>query len=67
MYIMIGCWRRQRMYCKHINLAANICGYAPINLGKIIENGVLSDIESIHRMTIDRAVEKKQMGEELRE
>ena len=22
--------------CKHINLAANVCGYTPINLGKII-------------------------------
>ena len=46
--------------CKHINLAANVCGYTPINLGKIIKEGVLSDIDSIHRQTIDRAVEKKQ-------
>ena len=23
--------------CKHINLAANVCGYTPINLGKIIK------------------------------
>ena len=28
-------------------------------LGKIIKEGVLSDIDSIHRQTIDRAVEKK--------
>ncbi len=27
--------------CKHINLAANVCGYTPINLGKIIKEGVL--------------------------
>lgn len=46
--------------CKHINLAANVCGYAPINLGKIIKEGVLSDIPSIHRMTIDRQVERKE-------
>ena len=45
--------------CKHINLAANVCGYTPINLGKIIKDGILSDIESIHRVTIDRAVERK--------
>ena len=45
--------------CKHINLAANVCGYTPINLGKIIKEGVLSDIDSIHRQTIDRAVERK--------
>ena len=49
--------------CKHINLAANMCGYTPINLGKIIKEGILSDIDSIHRQTIDRAVEKKQKRE----
>jgi len=29
--------------CKHINLAANVCGYTPINLGKIIKDGILSN------------------------
>ena len=33
--------------------------YTPINLGKIIKDGILSDIESIHRLTIDRAGERK--------
>ena len=46
--------------CKHINLAANVCGYTPVSLGKLIKEGVLSDIEGIHRKTIDRATEKKQ-------
>ena len=32
----------------------NVCGYTPINLGKIIKEGVLADVPSIHRMTIDR-------------
>jgi len=45
--------------CKHINLAANVCGYTPISLGKIIKDGVLSGIHSIHRQTIDRATENK--------
>ena len=49
--------------CKHINLAANVCGYTPVNLGKLIKDGILSDIESIHRMTIDRAVQKKKDAE----
>ena len=44
--------------CKNINLAANVCGYTPINLGKIIKEGVLADVPSIHRMTIDRQVER---------
>lgn len=43
----------------HLNLAANVCGYTPISLGKKIKEGILADIPSIHRMTIDRAKEKK--------
>jgi hypothetical protein len=46
--------------CKHLNLAANVCGYTPVNLGKLIKDGILSDIDSIHRITIDHAVEKKE-------
>lgn len=45
--------------CKHINVAANVCGYTPINLGKNIRDGVLSDILSIHRITIDNAIERR--------
>lgn len=44
--------------CKHINLAANVCGYTPTSLGKIIKDGVLSGIDSIHRQTIDKATER---------
>ena len=50
--------------CKHINLAANVCGYMPLNLGKIIKDGVLSDIPSIHRITIDGATMRKKLREE---
>lgn len=45
--------------CKHLNLAANVCGYRPVNLGKLIKDGILADISGIHRMTIDRATERK--------
>lgn len=45
--------------CKHINLAANVCNYTPINLGKLIKEGILKDISSIHRITINRATGKK--------
>ena len=37
--------------CKHLNLAANVCGYTPVSLGKLIKDGILSDISSIHRET----------------
>ena len=39
--------------CPHLNLAANVCGYKPVNLGKLIKGGILADISNIHRMTID--------------
>lgn len=44
--------------CYHLNVAANVCDYTPKNLGKLIKMGMLSGIESIHRMTIDKASEK---------
>ena len=44
--------------CKHLNLAANVCDYTPVSLGRLIKDGILSDIRSIHRMTIDRAIIK---------
>lgn len=51
--------------CKHINIAANVCGYRPINLGKIIKDGVLSDIKNIHRVVIDRQKEIKERCKKL--
>ena len=53
--------------CKYLNLAANVCGYTPVSLGKIIKDGILSDVPSIHRMTIDRAVEKKVQREMIKQ
>ena len=44
---------------KHLNLAANVCGYTPVDLGKLIKNGILSDIENIHRKAINKQTEKK--------
>ena len=43
----------------HINLAANVCNYTPKNLRDIIESGVLKNISSIHRQTIDLAILNK--------
>ncbi len=39
----------------HMNLAANVCGYTPVNLGKLIKKGVLANIPNYHRLTIDEA------------
>lgn len=45
----------------HLNLAANVCGYTPINLGREIKRGLLSGIENMHRSTIDNATRRKQI------
>lgn len=58
---------KYREDCKHINLAANVCGFTPVNLGKLIKNGVLSDIEGIHRKIIDRATERKAAGMSMKD
>ena len=48
------------MGCKHINVAANVCGFTPINLKEEIKAGLVSKIKDIHRVTIDNATEKVQ-------
>lgn len=40
---------------KNLNVAANVCNYTPINLKNEIKNGLLANVLSIHRMTIDNA------------
>ena len=40
---------------KNLNVAANVCNYTPINLKNEIKNGLLANVPSIHRMTIDNA------------
>lgn len=38
---------------RHLNLAANVYGYLPANLGKLIKNGLISNVDDIHRITIN--------------
>ena len=49
---------------RHVNLAANVCGYKPFDLGREIKHGLLGGIESIHRQTINRATERKKDREQ---
>lgn len=46
--------------CPHINIAADVCNFQPLNLGKLIKNGMLTNIKSIHRITIDKAINNKE-------
>lgn len=41
---------------KHINIASDVVDYKVFNLGAMIKGGLLSDIPSLHRLTIDRAI-----------
>ena len=36
-----------------INLAANVCGYKPVNLSALIKQGVFSGVKDIHRLAIE--------------
>lgn len=42
----------------HFNVCSNCIGYTPINLRSVISAGALSNIENIHRLTIDEAIKK---------
>ena len=48
----------------HINLASNVYHFRVFNLGASIKGGLLSQVENIHRVTIDNATLKKQEREE---
>ena len=40
----------------HINMASDVCDFTPIDLGKEIKNGLISNIPNYHRITIDNAI-----------
>jgi calcineurin-like phosphoesterase family protein len=44
---------------RHLNVCAEHIDYTPVNLNRLLKGGLLSKVDSIHRMTIDKAVEKK--------
>lgn len=43
----------------HFNVCAEHVGYTPVRLTTIIESGLLSKINTLHRETIDKATERK--------
>lgn len=44
---------------RHLNVCAEHIDYTPVNVNRLLKNGLTSKVDSIHRMTIDRAVMKK--------
>ncbi len=49
----------EKMRVSHVNLAADVTQWEPCSLATLIKQGFLSDIPNYHRITIDRATEKK--------
>ena len=43
----------------HLNVCLDVIDYNPINMNQIMKTGLLSKTESIHRLTIDNATERK--------
>lgn len=43
----------------HLNVCSDVIGYKPINLNSFLKTGPMAHIQSIHRITIDKATEKK--------
>lgn len=41
----------------HMNVCSDVIGWQPLNLGYLIKHGLLSEIPSIHRITIEKAKE----------
>lgn len=46
---------RNKGDARHLNLAANVCGYTPVSLGELIKKGLVSKVPTIHRICIDKA------------
>lgn len=43
----------------HLNVCSDIIGYKPVNFNQILKSGVASKVQSIHRITIDKATARK--------
>lgn len=44
----------------HINICADVVDYKPLSLGELLYNSPLSDIQSLHRQTINTATKRKE-------
>ena len=42
----------------HLNVCADVIGYTPVNMNQFMKSGALSQVETIHRTTIDTATIK---------
>ena len=43
----------------HLNVCSDVIGYKPINLNGLLKKGIAAKVQTIHRVTIDKATERK--------
>ena len=43
----------------HMNVCADVIGYIPVNMNRVMKSGAMAHVETIHRDTIDKAIERK--------
>lgn len=51
-----SCWFSTE---NHLNVCAEHIDYYPVNVNRLLKKGLLSGVDSIHRITIDKATAKK--------
>lgn len=47
----------------HLNVCSDVIGYQPVNLNQFLKTGPSAKIQSIHRITIDKAAKRKHKRE----
>jgi calcineurin-like phosphoesterase family protein len=47
----------------HLNVCSDVIGYLPVNLNRLMKNGLTSQVQSIHRETINKATIRKRKRE----
>lgn len=46
-----------------LNVCSDVIGYKPVNLNQFLKTGPSAKIQSIHRITIDKATKRKHKRE----
>ena len=50
---------KEQVGCNHLNIASDTIDFEPKNLDTLIKQGLISKVDSLHRVTIDQATELK--------
>ena len=51
--------KRAKTDAYHINCCSDVIGYKPVNFNQFLKSGQTANIQTIHRITIDKATERK--------